>query len=246
MKNSAPLAWVLLGAASASAQQPLPAGVVQNYSLEAGSFLDALLKVSAQFRFPLGVEWVKSADTLKPVRFSREATTVSDIIQSVASMPPGYDWRVENGVVHVFQTKLVNDSRNPLNIMIDSFDQWPETVSWANNNLFQRVSRVVRHPELSGIGGSVLGYPGEPRFLFAAKNIAARSCLDKIVSAGLPIPLPGMKRIWVATFPERQTFSRTGFLEVSLVENPKFVSEDGQPFWVLLTWGGPPRDAMVR
>ena len=70
-------ATLLVIVASAWAQQspvqtPDPAtDEVQNFSLEANSFIDALLKISAQFQFPLGVEWVKTADTLRPVRFSR-------------------------------------------------------------------------------------------------------------------------------------------------------------------------------
>jgi hypothetical protein len=50
-------------------QIPNPATVeVQNYALEADSFIEALLKISAQFHLPMGVEWVKTADTLKPIQ----------------------------------------------------------------------------------------------------------------------------------------------------------------------------------
>ena len=72
MKLSFP-ATLFLSVASASAQQSsmqVPKSStdeVQNYSLEANSFIEALLKLSARFQFPLGVEWVKSADTLSKV-----------------------------------------------------------------------------------------------------------------------------------------------------------------------------------
>src|SRR6266704_2944169 len=175
-------AVLLLIAVSASAQQSFSADEVQTYSLEANNLIDALLKMSAQFQFSLGVEWVKSAETLKPVRVTRSHTTVPDIIQ--ASTYAGYEWRNEDGVVHVFQRDLMPDTRNPLNITIKSFDDPPETVGWANNNLFQMVSHVVRHPELSGISGSVLGGPGEPVFRFAAENAPARIILNQIVTSG--------------------------------------------------------------
>ena len=125
-------ATLLVIVASAWAQQspvqtPNPAtDEVQNFSLEANSFIDALLKISAQFQFPLGLEWVKTADTLKPVRFSRTNTTVKDIIQAMVSMHAGYEWRTEDGVVHVFQRDLVNDDRNPLNIVLKSFAEFDE------------------------------------------------------------------------------------------------------------------------
>ena len=161
-------------------------------------------------------------------------------------MHAGYDWETEDGVVHVFRRTLEADARNPLNITIKSFDAQPETVAWADNDLFQMVSHVVRHPELFGISGSVLGSPGEPVFRFAARNVPARSILNKIVTAGLAASVSRMKRIWVVTFPETPIFSRTGFLEVVPMWNSKFVSDDSQPFWVLLPWGDQPPEKMVR
>ena len=139
-------------------------------------------------------------------------------------------------------------TRNPLNITIKSFDEQAETVGWANNNLFQMVSHVVRHPELSGISGSVLGGPGEPTFRFTAENSPARIILNQIVMSGTRTtpPTPGMNRIWIATFPEKPLFSRTGFLEVVPMWNPKFVSDDDQPFWILRPWGDPPLQNMVK
>lgn len=243
-------------AQESSVQSPSLSDEVQDLSLEAKTFIEALLKISARFQFPLAVEWTKSADTLKPVRLSWSRTTVGDIIQTVVSTYAGYQWRTEDGVIHVFQQTLEADSRNPLNITIKSFDEEPETLNWANNNLGQMVSHVVRHPELSGMTGSVLGGRGEPVCRFAAKNAPVRGILNTIVKCGTPTLLPAssklvplswrMKRIWIATFPEEPTFSRTGFLEVVPMWNPKFVSDDSQPFWVLLPWGDPPPAKAVR
>jgi hypothetical protein len=90
-------------------------------SLQANNFLDALLKISAEFKFPLAVEWVKSAETLRPVRFFRKRASAADVIQAVVADQPGYDWRTEDGVMHVFHRDLVKDSRNPLNITVKEF-----------------------------------------------------------------------------------------------------------------------------
>ena len=248
MKLSFP-ATLLLFAVSATAQQS-SSSEVKNYSLEANSFVDALLKISARFQFPLGVEWVKTADTLRPVRSSRTNTTVKDIIQAVVSMHAGYEWRTEDGVVHVFQRDLVNDDRNPLNIVIKSFDEFDEqgeTVGWANTILFHKIRNVVRTPELSGLGlaASVLGYPGQPVFHFAAQNVPARKVLNQIVTSGIRTIPVKMQRIWIATFPEKPVFSRT-FLEVIPMDDPKFVPNQDQPFWILYGWGDTPLENMVR
>jgi hypothetical protein len=245
-------ATLLLFAASAWGQQsPVQTphrstDQVQNYSLEANSFVEVLLKIAAQFHLPLGVEWIKTADTLKPVQLSRNRATVADILDAVVSMQPGYEWRTEGGVIHVFQRDLVKDRRNPLNIMISSFDQAPETVGWANNNLDEMVSDVVRHPEVTGIAGSVIGYPGEPVFSFAAQNAPARSILNKIVTAGLASSVPGLQQVWIATFPESSVLSRTGYFETAPVWDPDAVPVQEQSFWILLSWGHPPPEKMVK
>lgn len=215
---------------------------VENYSLETNSFIDALLKISARFQFPLGVEWVKSADTLKPIQFSWTRTTLTEILRAVVSTPIGYDWRMEDGVVHVFNRTLMENPRNPLNVVIQSFGQAPQTVGFANAVLSGMVGNVVRHPESHGIAGSVLGYPGEPEFRFPAENVPARTVLNEIVMAGLLTAGPSTQRIWIATFPEPPTFSRIGFLEVV----PTFASDQNPPFWNLLRWGAAPLANMVK
>jgi hypothetical protein len=218
---------------------------VRNYALEANSFIEALLKISAQFNVPLGVEWIKTANTLQPVRLSRSSATVGDIIDSLLSMQPGYEWRTEVGVIHVFQRDLVSDTRNPLNITIKSFEQKPQSVGFANAVLDQ----MVRYPGQNGISVSVLGYPGEPAFSFAAQNIPARNIMNRIVTSGLqmlPQPPPGMNRIWIATFPENQVLGSDGYFEAVPVWNPAYVAKESQPIWILLPWGYPPPENMVK
>jgi hypothetical protein len=244
MKLSFAIALLLI-ALSASAQQSPSSGVVQNYSLDANSFIDALLKMSAQFQFSLGVEWVKSANTLKSVRVTRSHTTVTEIIQAVVSRYAGYEWRNEDGVVHVFQRDLIDDSRNPLNITIESFEL-TNTVAWANLILFHKIQRRVWKPESSGIVASVLGSLDGPVFNFATRNAPARSILNKIVMAGSTTSAPTAKRVWIATFPENPPRSRTGFLEVVPMWNPTFVPNENQPFWILLPWGDPALENMVN
>jgi hypothetical protein len=200
----------LLFTASARAQAPVTLSVpvsdsVQNFALDAHGLVEALLKVSAQFRLPLGVEWTKNAATMKTIRFSRDRATIAEIIDTVVSACPGYEWRNEDGIIHVFRRDLVKDSRNPLNIGIRSFDPAPETVGIANNNLYQRVTHAVRHADWAGgIVGSVIGYPGEPVFPFATQNVAARAILDEIVTAGLAAAVPRMQRNWIVSFPEQR------------------------------------------
>jgi hypothetical protein len=179
MKLSFP-ATLLLSVASVSAQQSsvqVPnssTDEVQGYSLEANSFIDALLKLSARFQFPLGVEWVKSADMLKPVRFSQTHTTVKDIIQSVVSMHAGYDWRTEDGVVHVFQRDLAKDSRNPLNITLDSWPCRREMIAREVEFYLDMGVRAVVAPKIEsgGWGASFGSNPADPKFQFNCTDVS--------------------------------------------------------------------------
>src|ERR1017187_685193 len=213
MKLSFPVT-LLLSVASALAQQSSlqflmsSVGEVQSYSLEANTFIDALLKLSARFQFPLGVEWVKSADTLKPVRLSQTYTTVADVIQSVVSRHAGYDWRTEDGVVHVFQRDLVKDSRNPLNITVKEFG-WDHKMifSEANSLLAQLVGQVVNPlPIGRGVGGSFPSGVGEPTFDLNIRDGSARSILKRIGPAS-----KGTTR--TATFPSVAAPNPSSFLQ---------------------------------
>ena len=101
----------LMIAAALPAQTVIFSDEIQNYTLQANSFVEALKKLSAGFQFPLGIEWTKSTDTLTPIDLHWDRITLSDAIQTLVSIPAGYGWRTEEGVVHVFQTRLVTDQR---------------------------------------------------------------------------------------------------------------------------------------
>jgi hypothetical protein len=59
-------------------------------------------------------------------------------------------------------------------------------------------------------------------------------------------PTPTMNRIWIATFPEMPAFTSTGFLETVPMWNLTNESNQNQPFWILLRWGDPALENMVR
>ena len=68
------------------------------------------------------------------------------ILDSVVSMQLGYEWRTDDGVVHVFQRELALGTRNPLNITISSFDQARETVGSPRSHAKRRFSVALVLP----------------------------------------------------------------------------------------------------
>ncbi len=218
--------------------QQLSSREIQDYSLEARTFLEALLKASADFQFPLGVEWLKTTDTLKPVRFDAGRATAQDVIQAVVSMHAGYEWLVEDGVVHVFNTTLKSDPRNPLNAKLAGFgfsECQPMIARMAAVYLELNVRAVVAPKIGGGFGVSIGSGANEPKIQFPCSGVSARTVLDKIVAGSA-------EHVWFATFPDKEAPGPAGFLE----EVPILIPGSDQPFWVLRRWGQPPPETLVR
>lgn len=204
----------------------------QSYSLQANSFIDALLKIATDFKLPLAVEWVKSSDTLKPVSLSMSEATASAILDALVSSHGGYSWRLENGIVHVFQRILMTDSRNPLNVRLGEFPKGPVTVARANLYLTYTVKELVWQTRAQGVGASLLGEGVEPQFQIYA-HTSLREILNRIIAAS-------KMKVWIATFPSNPSLTLKGFLEETPMYDPKYVHPEDQPFWIFLRWGDIP------
>ena len=214
-----------------SAQDVSPAKIPVPSSLQSSSFIDALLKVASQFKLPLAVEWIKSPDTLKPIRLSANYTTAGEALDAVVSAQGDYDWRMESGIVHVFQKTMVNDPRNPLNARINLPEgNW--TVIDANNFLLQSIGPLV-----DSIGPKVVPVPApfeeEPQFHLGAKDAPVREVLDKIITAS-------KMKIWVVTFPSDLPLTVKGFWDTTAMYDPRYIKPEDQPLWILLRWGDAP------
>jgi hypothetical protein len=211
---------------------------VDNYSLQANSFIDALLWVSARFQLPMGVEWVKTADTLEPAELSRAHTNAAEVIQALVSAHTGYEWAMEDGVVHVFQNALTGDVHNPLNTKLEyglSADCRPMIAVSIEIHLEQHLRSIVEPKPQGGWGASIGSSPDEPRLYVPCRNASVRDFLDTLAAAS-------WRPIWIATFPEKRTLTPTGFLE----EEPMKPPGSEQPFWIFLRWDEAPPQRMVR
>jgi len=224
MKTLPLVLLVSTAAVRVSAQDLTPERIpIPSYSLQASSFIDALIKVASQFEIPLAVEWIKSPDALKPIRLSRYNTTASEVLAAVVSAQGDYGWRIESGIVHVFQKTMVDDPRNPLNVRIDTLPDVRWTVNDADNFLFQSIGQVVRWtgPKELEVPSPVLD---EPHFHLAGEDDSVREILNKIITSS-------KMNIWIATFSNNLPLSVRGFWEVTPMYDPKYVKPDDQPFW---------------
>jgi hypothetical protein len=220
------------GKSSDDATARVPAASLPTSSfINASSFIDALLKTASRFQLPLAVEWVQSPDALKPVRLAPNLASPNEAIEAIVSSHTDYAWQVENGVIHVFPKAMVNDPRNPLNIIVSQVPDRSWTVRDADNFLFQSIGQAVR-----STGPKVLSASSpagsEPEFHLAASNARVREVLNQIIVAS-------KMNIWVATFPGYSPLTVKGFWETTRMY-PKGVKPEDQPFWIFLRWGDIP------
>ena len=155
-----------------------PTGTLPANSLQATSFIGALIKIATRFELPLAVEWLQSADTLRPVQLDQR-DSASAMLDAMISSHSGYSWQLENGVLHVFERSLVSDPRNPLNIIVDKFPEDAVTVPYADSYLFETVREVVRPTGLPGIAGNLSAYSGELKFQIQTHNDSVREVLEQ-------------------------------------------------------------------
>jgi hypothetical protein len=241
MKSLISVLLVALFAASVPAQ-PVPAqNAAQDRtpaSLQGSSLIDALLEVASRFQLPLAVEWVKSPETLRAVRFSENFTTATEAFGGVLSSYAGYAWRLENGVVHVFPKTMVNDPRNPLNFVVDQIPNRLWTVKEADDFVFQSIGEAVRSTGPKVLSAD-LPAGSDPRFGLRADNAPVREVLNQIISAS-------KMKIWIATFPRDLPLTVKGFWETTPMYDPRGVKPEDQPFWIFLRWGDSPWKRLVN
>ncbi|MGH9915707.1 MAG: hypothetical protein ACRD63_10525, partial [Pyrinomonadaceae bacterium] len=211
---------------------------VENYTIAADTFLQALTRVAAKFEIPMGFEWVKAPDTLRSINRSWQRATVYQIIESLVKAQPGYDFRISNGVVHVFPHGSLTDEHNFLNIRIDKFEVQNEFVEVASERLRSRVRGLIRQPPPSppgarqtgkGVAGSMVIDMRDRQVSFRLVNSTVRDVLDKLsLAAGF--------KIWVVTYPETPTFTNAGFRRTSSLYTDNIIPDENQPIWRLLLW----------
>lgn len=227
----------------ASAEEKLTIRLQQNvdeYTLKADNFLQALAKVAAQFQIPMGIEWILSPDTLRNVYFSWRHTTPREILQGLVETQPGFELEIKNGIVRVFPRNSLMDKNNFLNIPIDKFSVHSEYVMFANHRLWARLHAAVAPPlrPSGGEAGSIASGMGDRRASFELENVTVRDVIDKLA-------LAADFKVWVVTYPEKPALSRTGFRRAVSVFNEDYPAV-AQPVWDLLPWGFDPVAKQLR
>jgi hypothetical protein len=170
-----------------SAQSLTPQGLqrklqtrVENYSLSADSFLQALTKAASQFQIPMGIEWVKEPSTSKSVHLSMKRATVYQVIEALLK-GSGHRLEIKRDVVHVFPRGFLSDRRSFLNVRIKRFEVQDEFVTVAAGRLRNIVKRGASQRHTNATQGKPdIWSPGtgtgEARPLVSATSGLASNC----------------------------------------------------------------------
>jgi hypothetical protein len=218
---------------STALQAKLDARVTQ-YSLSATGLADALARTSEQFQLPMGIEWVKDEQALQGLRRTWKSGTVRQVLSSIVEAYPGYNSRVERGVVHVFRRDLLSDSHNFLNLKVpDFFEMRQETAGFANVELRSVIQNIVSPRNLlpgTGEAGSYATGIHEKPLTVSLRGATVREALEKLAAVS-------EHNIWVVTFSDNPELTPTGFRRTETLWHPAPFPNTQQPMWDFLAWG---------
>jgi hypothetical protein len=204
------------------------------YDLSANGLADALAKTSKHFHFPLGIEWVRDKDTLRSFNHTWNGETVRQILHSIVEAYPGYDFRVEDGVVHAFRLDLLDETHNFMNLKIpDYFEVGREPAGFANAQLRNVIQNIVSPrdvpPGAGDAGSYTSGNVTEEPITVSLHGLTVRVALEKLV-------LVSEHNLWIVTFSDTQDLTPTGFRRTETLWHAAPFPNTQQPMWDFLTW----------
>jgi len=175
---------VLSGAGTATSGQTLEEKLalkVDNFNSVTKSVPLQLIEVAQRFNVPMGIEW--SDDSVGPSQVHVKDTTVAILLSQILTQQPGYEFRVDDGVVHVFPRQLLDDQYNFLNIRLRKFSLTKANMAAARYQLWGAIISHL-HP-LSGFGGGWGGFSiykdfDAPKITFVCRDLTVRQALSKI------------------------------------------------------------------
>jgi len=192
---------------------------VDAFDSESKSVPVRLIELAQRFNIPMGIEWSDDPQAKAPSPVHIRDTTIRNLLSQILAQQPGYEFRLDDGVVHIFATRLLDDPRNFLNIRLREFSLEKANMGAARFYLW---GTIISHlHQRGGFGGGWGGYSKYKDFdvnkiTFSCRDLTVRQALSKIVkSQG--------NALWVVRIRQRQMMEGEPFY----VQIP--VAEDGEP-----------------
>jgi len=193
---------ILCGLASSTGGQTLEeklASRIDVFDSETKSTPVQLIEIAQRFNIPMGIEWSDDSQDNAPTVHMRD-TTVGSLLSQILAQQPGYQFRLDDGVVHIFATCLLDDPRNFLNIELREFSLKEANMAAARFQLWGVIiSHLHPHGGYGGGWGGVSIYKDFdiPKITFSCGDLTVRQALSKIVVAE-------GNALWVVRIRQRQ------------------------------------------
>jgi len=207
---------------------------VPAYTLNATDFGHALMIFGSRFQLPMGIQWVRSSDTLKKVSLSWRNASVEEMLDKLVKSQAGYEFHVADGVVHVSSLGEKSDPQNFLNLNVEKFEIHDQVVEVASHRLRDLVRLRVASPSgegqlPKGVAYSQATNVSDPRFSLVLANVNVSQVLDNLIAAS-------DRKIWVVTFVSDNAMSATGYRRTATLWNDATVPDAEQPVWDMFRW----------
>lgn len=196
---------------------------VHNYDLGVSNAIEALIRLSSEFRVPMGITWVKRRVAKADHVFAWKDATVQQMIETIAKTEPGYQVQIKNGVVHVFLAGSIPERDNFLKTKIRSFNVYNTYTEIASLDLHN----LITPPNYAGIS---VGADIEPKITVELKDTTVEDALDAIC-------LASARKIWIVTFADDPALTAQGFRRSMSLWSNAPGADKYQPVWDLLHWG---------
>jgi hypothetical protein len=136
-----------------------------------------LIEVAQRFNIPMGIEWSDDSEDKGPSQVQMRDITVGSLLSQILAQQPGYEFRLDDGVVHVFATHLLDDQYNFLNIRLREFSLEKANMGAARFHLWGAIVSHL-HPR-GGYGGGWGGVSiykdfDAPKITFNCKDLTVR------------------------------------------------------------------------
>jgi hypothetical protein len=219
------------------AQEPIGLGTrldssVEAYSIHSSNLAEALTTMASDFQIPMGIQWIRDAQTSRRIDQSWSHVTASEVINSLVSAYPGYAVRVGD-VVEILPL-AIDDEHNFLRLRVPRFQAKNDWIAKADSSLHYLVERSARHlpppsPDEGEAGSFSSGLGGNLLVNVDAQDVTLREILNQLIlSAG--------QTAWVVTYPEHTSLMPGGLRRTAGLDSEKVFEDEVQPVWIFVPW----------
>jgi hypothetical protein len=155
----------------------------KEFNTQSTTLSGQLVDLAQTYGIPMGLELVAGNDKpLKPLHIKNEKAL--GVLGKILQAQPGYEFDLSDGVVSVYSTRLFNDDRNFLNLILGRYRINDESLFGAWHYLRTAIKQTL-HPDRN-YGGGFGGFGGDSldiaNLTFSGDNLTVRQILNRLVA----------------------------------------------------------------